>query len=475
MRIVIIGAGFGGMGAAIRLLRAGFDDVTLLERGPDVGGVWRDNTYPGCACDVQSQLYGLSFAQNPSWTRAYARQPEILAYLSDLADSAGLRARVRFDHNVTAASWLEGRWRITTSHGDLDADVLIAAQGALADAAMPPIVGLSTFAGHVMHTSRWSDAVALDGRRVAVVGTGASAIQLIPQIQPRVGHLTVFQRTAAWVLPRNDRPVATTMRAMYRRFPVTQRLARALIAAQRALLLVFFVSLRAQPLLRRIALQHLKRSVPDASLRAKLTPPYAVGCKRILASDDFLPAMGKQNVTLVTDAVVRVTERGVVDATGTLHELDVIICGTGFAVTDQPLARVLRGSDGRSLAQTWANAMHAHVGTTVHGFPNLFLVLGPNTGLGHSSVVAMMEVQFDHIVQALEHMRAHNIASLQPRLAAQHAFASEVDRKMRGTVWTAGGCASWYLDATGRNSTLWPRSISAFRRRAARFVVDDYE
>ena len=473
-RVAIIGAGFGGIGAAIRLKQAGFHDVVILERAGDVGGVWRDNTYPGCACDVQSHLYSFSFAANPAWTRSYSRQQEIHAYLQRVADDFGVRPLVRFHHDVRSAAWRDGRWHIETSGGDVVADVLIGAQGALSDPIVPELPGLATFAGKTMHTARWDGAFDLAGKRVGVVGTGASAIQLVPAIQPVVATLTIFQRTPPWIVPRRDVPIGPRMRALFERLPFTQRVARTAIALQRDLLVFAFVHPRMERVVRAYARKHLKVSVPDRALRKRLTPSYAIGCKRILVSDDYLPALTQPNVELVTDAISRVDERGVVDATGRHHDVDVLIFGTGFHVTDPPIAKLVRGRDGRTLAETWNGSMRAHLGTSVHGFPNFFLMCGPNAGLGHSSVVVMMEAQLDHIVGALAHMRDRGVVALEPRREAQDAFVADVDRRMAGTVWTSGGCSSWYLDETGRNSTLWPGSTSSFRRRVARFDAREY-
>ncbi|HEY4220326.1 MAG TPA: NAD(P)/FAD-dependent oxidoreductase, partial [Myxococcota bacterium] len=435
MRIAIIGAGFGGIGAAIRLQQAGFDDVVVLERGDDVGGVWRDNTYPGCACDVQSHLYSFSFAPNPSWSRQYSPQPEILAYLRRVADEHGVRARIRFRHLVTKAQWTGAHWHIeardesTGSVVELRADAVVAANGALAEPVLPDIPGLASFAGKTMHTARWDKSFDLAGKNVAVVGTGASAIQLIPAIQPLVNKLTVFQRTPPWILPRNDTAISPFMQSLFARAPLCQRIARAVIAFRRELNLVFFRNQRAEKLARGMAKRHLKQAVPDYEVRKKLTPRYAFGCKRILLSDDYLPALGRPNVEVVTDAIASINERGVV-AGGAQHDVDAIVFGTGFSVTHPPMAKFVFGTGGTSLAQAWTPTMRAYLGTTVHGFPNLFLLLGPNTGLGHSSVVAMIEAQLDHVVSALSFLRDKPKHALEPTQQAQDAFVADVDKKM---------------------------------------------
>ncbi len=468
-RIAVIGAGFAGIGAAVRLREAGFHDVTILERAGDVGGVWRDNTYPGCACDVQSHLYSLSFAPNPSWTRSYSSQPEIFAYLKRVAAARGVRPR--FHHEVKALRWRDGAWHIETSRGAFVADVVVGAQGALSEPAVPSLPGIERFTGDVMHSARWNHDVDLRGRNVAVVGTGASAIQIIPAIAPLVGGLTVHQRTPPWIFPRNDRPISERRKRAYARAPVLQRMVRGAVSSMRGVLLAGFIDARAERLLRRLALRYLRASVKDPALRAKLTPGYAVGCKRILMSDDYYAALQRDNVELVVDGVSEVRERSIVDGAGVARDVDVIVLATGFRVTDPPMARTVFGRDGRTLKERWGDTPFAHVGTTIPGFPNFFLLQGPNTGLGHTSVLTMIEAQLDHVVDAVGHIAAHG--AIEPTEEATARFLADVDNKMRGTVWVSGGCSSWYLDGSGRNSTLWPRSPRAFKKRAA-FRGADY-
>jgi cation diffusion facilitator CzcD-associated flavoprotein CzcO len=475
--IAIIGAGFGGIGAAVRLRQAGFSDLAIFERADDLGGVWRDNSYPGCACDVPSHLYSFSFAPNPGWSRSFSPQPEIWAYLRRVACEFGVLPHVRFGHEVLGATWDEGRrrWLIETSRGSFEAAVLVVGSGALSEPALPALPGLERFAGASFHSARWDHGYDLAGRRVAVVGTGASAIQLIPAIQPQVGRLLVFQRTPPWILPRVERPIALAERRLYARFPALQLLQRARVYAVRELLVAAFRHPRLMRLtLQRAAERFLERSVPDPGLRAKLTPRYAVGCKRILASNDYLPALQRPNVELITGRIVAVTPGGPVTDDGVEHEVDAIIFGTGFKVTTQPIAGKIRGRDGRTLAEIWGESPRAHLGTTVAGFPNMFFLQGPNTGLGHTSVIYMIERQLEHMVRALRHMRERGARTIEPRPGAQAAFVAAVERGMRGTVWTSGGCKSWYLDAAGRNSTLWPGYTWQFARRLRRFDPAEY-
>ena len=477
MRVAIVGSGFGGIGAAIQLRRDGIEDIAIFERAGEIGGTWRDNSYPGCACDVESHLYSFSFAPNAAWTRTFSPQAEIWDYLRRTAARFGIDPLVRFHHEVQNARWDEtaARWMIATSAGDYSADVLVMASGALSDPVIPSLPGLERFRGRVFHSARWDHSFAFDGRRVAVIGTGASAIQFVPAIQPHVAKLHLFQRTAPWVLPRHDRARGAGRRALFGRLPALQRLARGSIYARRELLVLAFRSPRVARVAQRVALAHMRRAVRDPALRARLTPTYTLGCKRVLLSDDYYPAVARDNVELVTDAIERVTERGIVTADGVERAVDAIIFGTGFQATDPPLAHHVYGRDGRTLAECWSGSMHAHAGTTVAGFPNLFVLPGPNTGLGHTSVIFMLEAQIDHLRGAMRLLGERGARAIEPRATAQAAYVAAIDRRMRGTVWTSGGCRSWYLDATGRNSTLWPDFTWRFRGRVARIRPDEYE
>jgi cation diffusion facilitator CzcD-associated flavoprotein CzcO len=477
VHIAIIGSGFGGLGMAIRLSQAGFDDYVVLERADDVGGTWRDNTYPGCVCDVPSHLYSFSFAPNPEWSRSFSPQPEIWAYLRDCARRFGVLPRIRLGTEVLAATWDGERrhWLVETGRGPLTADTLIAAPGGLSEPLIPDLPGLAGFAGTAFHSARWDHGHDLTGRRVAVIGTGASAIQFVPEIQPRVGALHVFQRTPPWVLPRRDRASSPLERRAYRAVPALQRLSRAAIYGGRETYLVGFRHPRLARAVQRLALRHLRRSVPDPALRARLVPDYILGCKRILPSNDYLPALTRPNVEVVTDRIAEVRARRIVTADGHERPVDTIIFGTGFRVTDMPIAGLIRGADGRTLAEAWGGSMRAYLGTMVAGFPNLFLLPGPNTGLGHNSVVLMIEAQIGHILDALRLLRRRGLVALAPRPEVQAAYCDRIDARLAGTVWNAGGCASWYFDATGRNSVIWPGTTWAFRRRLARLRPDDYD
>jgi cation diffusion facilitator CzcD-associated flavoprotein CzcO len=474
--VAVIGSGFSGLAMAHQLLRAGFTDFILLERGDDVGGTWRDNSYPGCACDVPSHLYSFSFAPNPEWTSTFSPQPEIWAYLRKVAEDRGILPHVQLGTEVEEARWDEEDrcWRLRTSRGRLEARVLVSAAGALSEPSVPNIKGIERFKGRVFHSARWDHDHDLAGERVAVIGTGASAIQFVPEIQPRVGRLDLYQRTPPWIMPRRARPLSRLERALYRRVPAAQRLVRSAIYWGRELYAIPLMRAGLAPVTRRLGAANIRRQVSDPGLRRKLTPTYAPGCKRILISNDYLPALARPNVEVVSDGVAEVREHSIVSAAGDERAVDTIIFGTGFHVTDFPIAHRIHGPGGRTLGDVWQNSGTAHRGAAVAGFPNLFTLLGPNTGLGHTSVVVMSEAQAGYIVKALKHMRRRGLDAIEPAPEAQARWNRAVDRRMQGTVWTAGGCASWYIDANGRNSTLWPGFTFTYRLAMARFDAGNY-
>ena len=475
--VVIIGSGFAGLGMAVRLRQAGYEDFVVLERGDDVGGTWYYNTYPGCACDVPSHLYSFSFAPNPGWSNTYSAQPEIEAYLKRVADDHGIRPYVRLNTEMTGASWDEEarRWEIETSNGTFRARVVVAGLGGLSEPRIPELPGLESFEGEMWHSARWNHAFDLRGKRVAAVGTGASAIQFVPAIQPQVDKLHVIQRTPPWVVRHTGRPTTRWERRLYRRFPALQKAVRAGIYAGREALVLGFVK---DPRLMRgveaLAKQHIKRGIgDDPELLAKVTPDYTIGCKRILPSNRWYPTLAKENVDLLTGGVAEIRGNRVVTGDGEEREVDAIIFGTGFQVTDMPIGNMVRGRDGTTLVESWNGSPRAHLGTTFPGFPNLFMMTGPNTGLGHNSIVYMIESQIAHVMGALEAMRNAGAETCEPRVEAFDAYNAEVDARMEGTVWNSG-CSSWYMDATGRNATLWPDWTWQFRRRLARFDASEY-
>jgi cation diffusion facilitator CzcD-associated flavoprotein CzcO len=475
--VAIVGTGFSGLGTAIRLKQEGVEDFLLLERADEVGGTWHFNTYPGCACDVPSHLYSFSFASNPDWTQTYSPQPEIYAYLRRCADDFGIRRYIRFGHAVTAASWDEeaGRWRIETNRGPISARILIAGMGPLAEPKTPEIRGLDRFEGKVFHSARWDHGYDLTGKRVASIGTGASAIQYVPAIQSQVRQLHVFQRTAPWIMPHTNRGVTGLERRLYRHLPLLQRVVRGgIYTARETLVLGFVKNPRLMGIVERLARRHMRRQIPDPELRRKVTPDYTIGCKRILPSNKWYPALAQPNVELVTDGIEEVRSSSIVGKDGVERPVDAIIFGTGFAVTDMPVAKQVRGRDGHTLDERWRGSPRAHLGTAIPGFPNFFMLLGPNTGLGHSSMVYMVESQIAYVVDALRAMRDREVETLEVRADTVDGYNQAIEGQMEGTVWNTG-CASWYLDDTGRNSTLWPDWTWRFRQRTARFEPSEYE
>jgi cation diffusion facilitator CzcD-associated flavoprotein CzcO len=475
--VIIIGTGFAGLGMAIQLLQCDMTDFVVLERAADVGGTWRDNCYPGCACDVPSALYSFSFELNPAWSHSFSGQQEIWDYLRHCAEHYQLLPRIRFHHEVLSAAWDHSarRWQVHTNRGELTCDVLITGTGPLSEPKIPDLPGLESFRGKVFHSACWDLDYDLRVRRVAVVGTGASAIQFVPRIQPTVSSLTLFQRTPAWIMPRSERRIGGLEQRLYRAMPGLQRLVRAgIYCGRESLVPGFAVNPRLLKLAESSARAHLRRQVADPTLRARLSPDFAIGCKRILSSNDYFPALTKPNVELITSHLAQVGADWVQAADGTRRDADTIIFGTGFHVTDPPMASWIHGRDGRTLAEVWSGGAQAHRGTTVAGFPNLFILVGPNTGLGHTSLVYMIESQVAYVIAALRFLRRSGAAAVEVRLDAQAAYNRTVQRRMRRTVWTVGGCASWYLDHHGRNTTLWPTFTWRFRRATRRFHSSEY-
>jgi cation diffusion facilitator CzcD-associated flavoprotein CzcO len=474
--IVIVGSGFSGLGMAIRLKQAGIHDFAILERADEVGGTWQANTYPGCACDVPSHLYSFSFAPNPEWTQTYSPQPEIWDYLRRCADEFGLRPHIRLGCAVESATWLdeERRWELETTTGTLRVRVVIAGMGPLTEPRIPDIPGLADFEGETFHSARWNRDVDLTGKRVASIGTGASAIQYVPAIQSQVAQLHVFQRTPPWVVPHSNRAITERERRLYRAFPALQKVVRGgIYTGREALVLGFVKNPRLMKVLERLARKHMRSQISDPELLEKVTPDYTIGCKRILPSNRWYGTLGKPNVELVTSGVQEVRRRSIVDGDGVERPVDAIVFGTGFQVTDIPAAHRVRGRGGKLLGDLWHGSPRAYMGSTIAGFPNLFFLLGPNTGLGHSSMVYMIESQIAHVMAALRHLDEHGAETIEIRAEAQQRFNAELDGRMEGTVWSTG-CASWYLDDTGRNATLWPDWTWRFRRRAARLQPADY-
>ena len=476
--VLIVGSGFSGLCLALLLQRAGRRWL-LVEQAASLGGTWRDNHYPGAACDIPSNLYSLSFLPNPDWTRLFPPQAEIEAYMNRCADEGGIRAGMRFNARVERAHWDEAqtRWHVTLATGDvLHARALVLGTGGLSRPQMPQIEGLDQFAGPVFHTARWRDDVSLAGKRVGIIGTGASAIQVVPAIAPTVGALTLFQRTPAWIIPRKDRAVLAATQAGYRRSPWRQRLARGLTYARLEARAIPFT--RAPGLLKlaqRDVMRFLYSQVKDPDLRRRLTPGYTMGCKRILLSDDFYPALERDNLTLVDQAVVQVTPTGVVTADGAEHALDVLVAATGFQVAGAGAPFTVIGRGGRSLDDDWAQGPTAHLGTVVAGYPNLFVMTGPNTGLGHNSMVYIIESQARFVMRALAALDEKSAAAFDVQRDAQARFNADIQQRLARTVWNTGGCRSWYLESDGSNRVLWPDFTFRFRQRLSRFDWRDFE
>lgn len=471
--VVIVGSGFAGLCMAVKLKQAGIDNFLILEKDAELGGTWWANSYPGCAVDVPSHLYSFSFAQNARWTRRFARQQELLEYTRSVARGFGLERHVRTSTAMEAAEFDEegGFWRLRTSGGAISAKCVVAAAGALNRAATPDIAGLASFSGTVFHSSRWDHSADLRGKRVAVIGTGASAIQFIPEIAGQVAQLDVYQRSAPWILPRPDRAISGAEQWLLAKVAPLKWLYRGLVYAQyesRAILYVY------RPGMLRIAewlaRRHLRRQVADPALRARLTPDYRLGCKRVLLMNTYYPALARPNVELVTTPIAAVLPEGVVDADGVLRAADVIIFGTGFDVKQAMGAVDVRGRGGSRL---WDSGAEAYKGCAVAGFPNYFTIAGPNTGLGHNSMIYMIESAVAYVMGALVTIRARSLHSVEVTEAAQQEWNAALQRRMRGTVWSTG-CRSWYLDQDGKNFTLWPGFTFTYRRLTKRFDVGSY-
>jgi len=479
VRVAVIGSGFGGLGAAVRLRREGVTDFVVLERADSVGGTWRDNSYPGCACDVPSHLYSFSFAPNADWPRTFSGQEHIRAYLENVADVFRLRPHIRFNSEVKMMTWDAERlrWDIETTGGSYSADLVVSATGPLSDPKIPDIPGLDSFPGEVFHSARWNHDYDLRGKRVAMVGTGASAIQIVPAIQPDVERLTLFQRTPPWVMPRVDRPISGAERAVHRALPFTTQARRGLLWGLRELQVQAFTKRPNElGIVEQLAKRNMARSIKDPALRARLTPDYRIGCKRILLSSTYYPALARPNVDVVASGLSEVRGSTVVAADGTTAEVDAIVFGTGFHVTDMPIAERVVGADGRTLAEVWAGGMQALRGASAAGFPNWMTIIGPNTGLGNSSMILMIESQLNYLADYVRQLDVlGGRVALDARPSAVSAWNRRVQERMKRTVWNTGGCTSWYLDASGLNTTIWPGTTAEFRKATKRVDLMEYE
>lgn len=480
--IGIIGAGFGGLGAAIRLQAEGYTDFVLLEGASEVGGTWRENIYPGCACDIPSHLYSYSFELNPKWSAAYAEQPEILDYLKNCTQKYQLRDKIYFNQQVTSMVLDEEAlvWKVKTQQGTTWCfKLLVTAIGPLHVPKIPDFEGRDSFEGEQMHSAAWRSEVSLKNKRVAVIGTGASAIQLVPRIADEVALLNVFQRTAPWVFPKSETGTARWSQRLFKVLPVSQPLIRQG--------LYWFMEYTGRGLFRdnmirritkRMAEDYLTAQVSDPTLRDRLRPNYTVGCKRRLPSDNYYPTFQQDHVELVTEGIERILPKGILDQSGTEHKLDVIIYATGFHVADFTKRNMeVRGMEGKELFHHWTyEGAEAYYGTTISGYPGLFYILGPNTGLGHSSVLHMVESQINYLLAYLKQLEQHpQGALLNVKSEAQETFNQRIQQQLASMVWSDGSCTSWYLDSRGRNATMWPGHTRSFRRKTKRLKQADYQ
>jgi cation diffusion facilitator CzcD-associated flavoprotein CzcO len=474
--VAIVGGGFGGVAALTMLRRAGYEDVTLFERGERIGGVWQANTYPGAACDIPSHLYELSFAPNPRWSRRYAPQAEIQAYLEDVVRRHGGMERVRSGVDVKRASWDEeqGRWALETSEGSHQADLLVTACGQLSVPKVPPLAGLEGFAGPIFHTARWRHDVDLTGKRVAVVGTGCSGIQVVPAIQPSVEQVDVYQRSPGWTIPKMDFAYPEGVQRLFERLPALQRAERAALFAFTEVGAAALTRHRwLLPLLRRVGERQIEKAIDDPELRAKLTPADEIGCKRIMLTDDWYPALAQPNVELVAEGIAEVTPGGIRDGAGVERQADVLILATGFATHDFVAPMEVVGREGCSLDAEWGEVPRAYLGLSVPRFPNMFLLYGPNTNGGTGSVIYTLEAGVEHVLAALEELRRRGADRIEVRREAAERFDRELRAALTQTVWHSG-CTNWYVDENGNDPSQWPWLYSTYRRRARRLESGAY-
>ncbi len=475
-RIAIIGAGAGGLGLAIRLVKARRRDFVLFEASDGVGGTWRANTYPGAACDVPSHLYSYSFALKPDWSKTYAEQPEILQYFEDCADRFGIRPHLRPHTRITRAQWDEGtrRWRLTdAAGGSYDADVLVSAIGTFTTPSTPDIDGLGSFAGLCFHSARWEHQHDLAGRRVAVIGTGASAAQIVPELAKVADAVDVYQRTPQWILPRSDRPFTEEEKRRFARNPIAVRRHRRDIYWAFENTIAFRQGDEVAEQLKALALSHIEHRIKDAELRAKLTPDYPFGCKRTLVCSDFYKALVRDNVELVTDRIERVTTGSIVTSGGRERPADAIVLATGFKATEYLKGIDVVGVGGRRLHDDWAEVAHAYLGLTVSGYPNFFMLYGPNTNQGGNSIIVILEAQAGYVLSALRAMRRHRVSAVDVRRDVMDIYNRELAEALAGTIWS-DGCQSYFKNANGKIATQLPQTSRWYAERTRRFRMREY-
>ena len=475
--VVIIGAGFAGLGAAIRLLQSGIDDIVILERGDRVGGTWRDNTYPGAACDIPSLLYSYSFAPNPNWSRGYSGSQEILGYIDDMVERFGLDKHIRFNSTVTSAAFDEstGQWAVTCDDGIVHrARAAVMAAGPLANASLPDIRGIETFTGAKIHSARWDHSYEFAGKRVAVIGTGASAVQIIPELAKTAAQLTVYQRTPGWVIPRTDYTTPWWTKQLYRRAPITKRAAReGMFWVHESMALGMVWSTPLTRIIEQIAGAHLRRQVRDPWLRRQLTPDFRAGCKRMLVSNDYYPALQQPNTKLITWPIATISPDGIRTSDGIERQFDAIVFATGFDITKTGTPFPITGLDGRVLADEWRRGAQAYKSINVSGYPNLFFTFGPNSGPGHNSALVYMESQIGYIVKAVKTILERDLRSLDVDPAVQRRHNERMQARLKHTTWNSG-CSSWYLTDDGYNGAMFPGFATQYARQMGELQLSDY-
>ncbi|GAJ79082.1 putative flavin-containing monooxygenase [Nocardia brasiliensis NBRC 14402] len=476
--VAIIGGGFAGIGAAIRLKQKGIDDFAIFERGESIGGTWRDNTYPGAACDIPSRLYSYSFAPNPDWSHTYSGSNEILGYIETMVAEFGLAPHLRFGHNVTGIVFDEaaGRWEISVE-GRADtvlARTVVLASGPLANAGFPNIRGIESYAGHKIHSARWDHDYDFTGKKVAVVGTGASAVQIIPELVDKAASVKVFQRTPGWVLPRVNRRTNAVTRELYRRVPAAEQLARqAWFYGHESVALGVVWNTPLTRVVELVGKAQLRRQVKDPWLRRQLTPDFRAGCKRLLMTDDYYPALQRDNCKLITWPIATLSERGIRTAEGIEHQADCIVFATGFDVSKTGTPIPVVGRDGRVLADEWSRGAYAFKSVAVSGYPNMFLTFGPNSGPGHNSALVYMEAQIDYLVQGIDTILKQDLRVLDVRKDRQDRYNEGMQRRLTGTTWNSG-CKSWYLTEDGFNATMYPGFASQYVNQLRTVDLADY-
>lgn len=476
-KLIILGSGFGGLAAAIRLSQSGENDFIVLEQASDVGGVWRDNIYPGCVCDVPSHLYSFSFFPNSNWSNHFPAREEIHDYIKNCVSKFNLFSHIKFNHKMLQMNWDEAQaqWVIKTNQGVFKSQFVIGAFGSLSVPKIPQLPGVNNFQGESFHSSAWPKKYSAKNLNVAVIGTGASAIQIIPQLQNVAKNVIVFQRTPPWILPRPEGKISERLKDCFKRFPLLQKALRLKIFLALELNVFGFLNPYLMSRAQLKALDHLNSSIEDPGLAKQLTPNYSIGCKRILLSNDYYPSFNNPNQKLINSTVSEVGKSTLLDNMGNRHDVDTIIYATGFKIVDNPTSDVIFGKNKASLSQFWSGTPHAYLGTTIANFPNLFILQGPNSGLGHSSIIFMLESQVEHILKLIHFVAQKPAQIIEVKAEVQHNFNQSIRLKMKKSIWLQGGCSSWYLDANGNNVSLWPGSSLSFRKATQNASMDSYD